>query len=215
VKAFAALACGGFVAAFTSGLRAEEVDANGAKHERMRWTSALELTAFGGYALHVGPHDVRGRIVSSWNGGGALAGGIVYRSPHFLRVLSPFVDVGYYPLRRASVVPDGEGAPGESSETLHASLRALGIAAGLAADVWRVRVCAGVALYDVTIDAATFGRGFQSRELDGGYLLSLGGTVVQRERLQVGAEVRVGVIVEADMPFVAVGSTIRGQALTW
>lgn len=182
-----------------------------AEEARREPARAIELTAFGGYALHLRDPDERGRQLSAWNGGGALAGGVLFRSPYLVRVLSPFVDVGYYPLHRSRALVTLDATP----VSVTSSLATLGATFGLAADLGRLRVQAGLALYDMRVESTVLGSTIRPRELDGGYLFAVGADVVKSRRLSVGAQLRLGLVVEADAPFVALGSTVTGSAISW
>lgn len=175
--------------------------------------NALEVSAFGGYGALLRHPNERGASLSRWNGGGAFAGGVTYRSPYFLRVLSPFFDIGYYPLYRSRSLVDLGALGGDSA--VSSSLAALGVAVGWAADLGPIRVRAGLALYDVLVTSSLEGAHITASELDGGYLFSVSGSLLRRPSIEIGAELRLGLIVEADLPFVAVGSTVRGKAISW
>ncbi len=172
--------------------------------------NAIELAAFGGYGWMLPIHVDRSHQLSAWNGGGALAGTILYRSRYFV---SPFVDAGYFPLYRSRDAVDLGSAGGAAVSV--SSLAAWGFAAGVAADVWRLRLRAGLAFYDLFVHSRVLGSDIHPSELDGGYMFAIGGYIVRSERLQVGAEVRAGFIVEADTTFIALGSTVSGKAITW
>ncbi len=173
--------------------------------------NAIELTVFGGYGLMLPVRLDRTHELSRFLGGGTLAGGILYRPPYFV---APFVDVGYYPLYASRNAVDlGPDAGGRAVAT--SSLAAVGFVAGLAADVWRLRMKLGAALYDVMVRSSVLGQSVRSSEIDGGYLLAIAGDVVRTERVHVGVELRVGFIVGADTTFVAIGSTLGGKAIAW
>jgi hypothetical protein len=193
--------------ALAAGLASTPAEARGPKEK----ANAIELTVFGGYSFMLPVRLDRRDEVSRFLGGGTIAGGILYRPPYFV---SPFVDVGYYPLYASRNAVDlGPDAGGRAVTT--SSLAAIGMSAGLAADVWRLRIKAGAALYDLLVRSSVLGQEVRSSEIDGGYMFAIAGDVVRTARLHLGLEARVGFIVEADTTFLALGTTLGGKAIAW
>ncbi len=170
----------------------------------------LELGAFGGHSFMLRVHTEDEERDWSRNGGEVFAGYALYRSPYFL---SPYVDVGYFPLY-ASQESREVGPP---FGTLHStsSLTTWGFVAGPAFDVWRLRFRAGMGAYRVQVRSTVLGETITTSELDGGYMFAASGWFLLRSRVRVGLEARLGLIVEADIPLLALGATIGGDALTW
>ena len=195
----AALSAGAFAALAPTIASAEE--------PRARY--ALEVDAFGGYDLMVQGRSTQAREIWSKNGGGAIAASLSFRTPW----VSPFVDVGYYPLYASQSRVDLGPSIGSVRST--GSLAAIGVLGGLGAEWWRLRLRLGIGLYDVDVRATVLGRTIAPRELDGGYLVALRGVVVRSRRVEVGLEARGGFVVEADTSFVSFGVTIAGDAVTF
>jgi hypothetical protein len=65
------------------------------------------------------------------------------------------------------------------------------------------------------VRSTVLGETITPTELDGGYMFAVSGWFLVRSRVRVGLEARLGLIVEADMPMLALGATIGGDALTW
>jgi hypothetical protein len=170
---------------------------------------ALEVDAFGGYDLMLRGNAGEGPTAWKRNGGGALAGSLAWRTPW----VSPFVDVGYYPIYASRTEVDLGPSLGTAAAT--GSLAAMGVLGGLGVEAWRLRLRAGIGAYDVLVRSTVLGRTITPRETDMGYLLALRGTFLRSARLEVGAEVRAGLIVEADTVFASFGLTIGGDALTF
>jgi hypothetical protein len=170
---------------------------------------ALEVDAFGGYDVMVQGRSPLAREIWSRNGGGAIAGSLSFRTPW----VSPFVDVGYYPLYASQ--SRVELGPGLGALRATSSLAAMGVLGGLGVEWWRLRLRAGIGLYDVAVRSTVLGETIAPREVDGGYLVTLRGAVVRSRRVDVGLEVRGGFIVEADTSFLSFGVTIGGDAIAF
>lgn len=170
---------------------------------------ALTLDAFGGYDLMIQGRSSAARDEWSRNGGGAVAGSLALRTPW----VSPFVDVGWYPLFASQARVDLGSGLGSARAT--SSLAAVGFVAGLGVELWRVRLRAGLGGYDVGVRSTVLGDTMRTRELDGGYLFSLRGAVVRSRRIDVGLEARFGFIVEADTSFASLGLALGGDAITF
>jgi hypothetical protein len=85
--------------------------------------------------------------------------------------------------------------------------------AGPAVDLWRLRLQAGVGIYQVRVRSTVLGRTVDPSEIDMGYAFALSGFVVRGARLKVGLQARLGVIVEADLTFASLGIVLTGDAL--
>ena len=168
---------------------------------------AVEVDAFGGLLKRNGlsvPDDT-----STRNGGAALALGVHYRTRYFL---APFVEAGYYSLAASDRVVDLGSGP---ALVLNSSW-AFGFMGGAALDVWRVRLRAGLGAYDLFVRTVTTGASAARStvsELDFGYVASASVYPLVRDRFRVGVEARVGLVVEAQVGFLAVGVTLGGDAI--
>jgi hypothetical protein len=171
--------------------------------------NSIELAVFGGYSRIISKID-HTRESAAFNGGSAIAGTVLYRSPYFL---SPFVDVGYYPLYASRDKVDVASAGG--TIRVASALSASGFMVGPAVDLWRFRLKWGVGVFNVNVRSTALGNTSKPDEIDFGYMLALSGFFLRSPRIQVGGEARAGIIVEADKAFVALGFTIAGQAITW
>lgn len=140
--------------------------------------------------------------------GSAVAFSVTYRTPYFL---SPFVDVTYYPLYDRTRFVDLGDAGGRS--TADGALSAVGFMGGVALDLLRLRLRAGVGTYDVLVRSSVLGSTIRSAESDMGYLVALDGYLFKTPRFRVGLEVRAAFIVEADVTSVGIGLTFSGDAL--
>ncbi len=170
----------------------------------------LEVGAFGGHSFMLRVHSENEERTWARNGGEAFAAYVLYRSPYFL---SPYVDVGYFPLYASQETRE----VGPPFGTLHStsSLATWGFVAGPAFDVWRLRFRAGMGAYRVQVRSTVLGETITANELDGGYMFAASGWFLLRSRVRVGLEARLGLIVEADIPLLTLGATIGGDALTW
>jgi hypothetical protein len=179
-------------------------------HAESRPRHALEVGLFGGHSWSLRVHTENEQRVWSKNGGEAFAAYALFRSPYFL---SPYIDVGYYPLYASQEARD----VGPPFGTLHStsSMSTLAFVAGPAFDFWHLRLRAGMGAYRLQVRSTVLGETITPAELDGGYLFAVSGWFLVRSRVRVGLEGRLGLIVEADIPMAAVGVTIGGDALTW
>jgi len=140
--------------------------------------------------------------------GSAVALSITYRTPYFL---SPFVDVGYYPLYQRTRVADLGTAGGRA--LADGTLEAVGFIGGFALDLSRVRLRAGGGAFDVMVRSSVLGATIRTAESDMGYFLALDGYVFKAPRFRVGIEVRAAFIVEAAVTSVGIGFTFSGDAI--
>jgi len=169
---------------------------------------ALEVDAFGGILRRGNltvPDDV-----STRNGGLALALAVHYRSRYFL---SPFLEAAYYSLAASDRVVD-LGLGSGRSYVLNSSW-AFGFTGGAALDIWRVRLRVGVGAYDLFVRTVTLGARSTVSELDFGYVASASVYPLVRDRFRVGFEARVGLVVEAQTGFIALGATLGGDAISF
>lgn len=177
--------------------------------EEPRARHAIELDAFGGYDVMVQGRAPFARETWSHNGGGAIAGSLAWRTPW----VSPFVDVGFYPLYASQSRVDL--GPGLGAVRATSSLAATGVIGGLGVEWWRLRLRAGIGFYDVAVRSTVLGETIAPRELDGGYLVSLRGAVLRSRRVDVALEARGGFIVEADTSFLSFGVSLGGDAIAF
>ena len=177
--------------------------------EEARAPYALEVAAFGGYDVLLQGKTSPAQETWARSGGGALAFSVSFRTPY----VTPFVDVGYYPLYASQSRVDLGSGLGTVTST--GTLASVGVLGGLGVDVWRLRLRGGIGVYDVDVRGAVLGKALTTHEADMGYLLALRGAVVRGARLEVGLEARAGFIVEADCAFGSFGVVLSGDALTF
>ncbi len=170
----------------------------------------IELTLFGGYNRQLASGLERSGEISARNGGGAIAGGIVLRSPYFV---SPFVDIGYYQLYSSRENVDLGAAGGKTVAA--SALSTFGFMVGPAVDIWRFRVKAAIGVYNVHVTSTVLGKTTSPDEIDLGYMLAVSGYFLKTPLIQVGAEVRGGIITEADTGFMSFGFTVSGKPISW
>lgn len=172
--------------------------------------TSLEVGAFGGHSVQLRVHQENEERTWSKNGGESFAAYALLRSSYFL---SPYVDAGYYPLFASQETR--EVGPPFGRLTSTNSLSTLAFVGGAAFDVWHLRFRAGLGAYRLRVSSTVLGETISPTELDGGYMFAVSGWFLMRSRVRVGLEARLGLIVEADLPFLAVGATLGGDALTW
>lgn len=170
---------------------------------------ALEIDSFGGLLKRNGLTVADD--TSTRNGGAALTLGVHYRTRYFL---APFLEGAYYSLAASDRVLDLGAGP---VLVLNRSW-ACGFVGGVALDVWRVRLRAGLGAYDLFVRTVTTGASAARStvsELDFGYLAGASVYPIVRDRFRLGIEARVGLIVEAQVGFVAAGLTLGGDAISF
>lgn len=167
---------------------------------------AIEIDAFGGLLKRNGLSV--SNDTSTRNGGVALALGVHYRSGYFL---APFVEAAYYSLAASDRVVDLGGGP---ALVLNRSWT-FGFMGGVALDVWRVRLRAGLGAYDLFVRTVTPGVRSTVSELDFGYVAGAAVYPLVRDRFRVGVEARVGLVVEAQTGFLSLGATLGGDAISF
>ena len=167
---------------------------------------AFEIDAFGGLLKRSGLSV--SDDTSTRNGGVALALGVHYRSGYFL---APFVEAAYYALAASDRVVDLGGGP---ALVLNRSWT-FGFMGGVALDVWRVRLRAGLGAYDLFVRTVTPGVRSTVSELDFGYVAGAAVYPLVRDRFRVGVEARVGLVVEAQTGFLSLGATLGGDAISF
>lgn len=170
---------------------------------------ALEVGAFGGYDVLLKGSSSPASEIWSRGGGGALAGSLSFRTPY----VTPFVDVGYYPLYASQARVDLGSRIGTVVST--GTLTTIGVLGGLGVDLWRLRLRVGIGLHDLHVRSTVLGQTISPRESDMGYLVGLRGTLLRGSRLEIGAEARAGFILEADTIVASLGLTLGGDALTF
>lgn len=167
---------------------------------------AVEVDAFGGLIKRNGL-EVSDET-STRNGGVALALGVHYRSGYFV---APFVEAAYYSLAASDRVVDLGSGP---TLVLNRSWT-FGFMGGVALDVWRIRLRAGLGAYDLFVRTVTPGARSTVSELDFGYLAGATVYPLVRDRFRVGVEARVGLVVEAQTGFLSLGATLGGDAISF
>lgn len=171
-------------------------------------TRALEIGTFLGYGGGIGKQGDIGEVLRSRRGGFLLTAGVLYRTRYFL---SPFVDAGFYQLYASRNRVDLGSLGGVTD--VNSTLNAVGFVSGFALDAWRLRFKGGVGLFDVIVRSEVLGDRLATSELDMGYVLGIGGHILQRDRVKIGLELRAVAIVEAGMGVLALGLSIDHDAL--
>jgi hypothetical protein len=159
----------------------------------------------------VQPSVDHSRETSSRNGGPAVGLSALFRTAYFL---APLLDVRFQPLYRSEEVIDlgpKLGGPTQAS----GSLRTLGVTGGAAFDFWRLRLAAGIGAYQMQVRSTLNGRTMRSSEWDMGYVFSASGFVWSWDRIRLGLESRLGVIVDGGTTFFSVGMVVAGDAVRW
>jgi hypothetical protein len=169
---------------------------------------AVELGVTGIVERATPPNGTFPGVISTRQGGGALAVSLAYRSPY---LLTPFVDVAYYPLYERARVVDLGSLGGRA--TASGSLVAVGFMGGLALDLFRIRVRVGVGTYDVITHSNVAASSIGAAESDFGYLFALDGTVLQTARFRLGLETRAAFVVEANVVALGMGLTMSGDLI--
>lgn len=203
MRARALFCAAAFVA--TLGLGVGDVWAAGEAPRR-----SIAVNAFMGHAWMVRPRLVNANELDGWNGGGAASLGISFRSSYFL---TPFVDVGYFPLYRSRNLVDLGSLGGKAVATNE--IDGVGALAGVAIEVFRVRAAAAIGAYDLRVRSTVLGSSVSPHELSMGYMFALGGVVLRRRRFQVGAEVRARLVVETDTAAIELGLGMSGEAISF
>ena len=167
-----------------------------------RATKAYELDAFLGWGGRIYPgHDPA--EASSDSGGVSFALSAAYRSAHFVH---PFLDVWFLPVysngRNVDLGPEYGGAA-----HVEGSMTALAISAGPGFDVWRARLRAGFALYNLGITTEVRGDSSSSSSWHFGYFLAASGMVWRNKLFQVGLELRFAPVRTAPIGTLAAGIT--------
>jgi hypothetical protein len=175
-----------------------------------RW--ALEVDLHGAWGVMVQPSVDHSRETSSRNGGPAVGLSALFRTAYFL---APLLDVRFQPLYRSEEVIDlgpKLGGPTQAS----GSLRTLGVTGGAAFDFWRLRLAAGIGAYQMQVRSTLAGRAtVRASEWDMGYVFSASGFVWSWDRIRLGLESRLGVIVDGGTTFFSVGMVVAGDAVRW
>ncbi|HXN81304.1 MAG TPA: hypothetical protein VN883_02440 [Myxococcales bacterium] len=175
-----------------------------------RW--ALEVDLHGAWGFMVQPKVDHTRETSSRNGGPAVGLSALLRTGYFL---APLLDVRFQPLYRSKEIVDLPSSLGGPT-LADGSLRTLGVTGGAAFDFWRVRLAAGIGAYQMQVRSTLTGqRTMRTSEWDMGYVFSASGFVWGWDRIRLGIESRLGVIVDGGTTFFSVGMVVAGDAVRW
>jgi hypothetical protein len=164
--------------------------------------SAIELSVHAAFARTLTARPNVNREIESTPGGPHVAVSVLYRSRYFL---SPFVDVSTTRLYASRERVDIGSAGGIVVSDNR--LRANGAVVGAALDLARLRLQAGLGVYQLAVTSTVLGRTIRPKELAMGYLFALSGAFLRTERARLALEMRVGVIDEAATHFVTFGVT--------
>jgi hypothetical protein len=167
-----------------------------------RATQAFELDAFAGWGGRLYPAQDPAEA-SSASGGVSFALSAAYRSSHFVH---PFLDVWFLPVhsngRNVDLGPEYGGVA-----HVDGSMTSLAISTGPGFDVWRTRLRAGFAFYNLGVTTEVRGESASSSSWHFGYFLSASGMVYRDKLFQVGLELRFAPVRTAPMGTLAVGIT--------
>jgi hypothetical protein len=178
-----------------------------APEARPPWT--LEVDLHGAWGFMVQPKVDHSRELSRRNGGPGVGVSALFRTPYFL---APFLDVRFQPLYRSREIVDVPSGPTPAD----GSLRTLGVTGGAAFDFWRLRLGAGIGAYQMQVRSTLEGRStLRTSEWDMGYVFSASGFVWGWDRIRLGIESRLGVIVDGGTTFFSVGMVVAGDAVRW
>jgi hypothetical protein len=184
-----------------------------APEARPPWT--LEVDLHGAWGFMVQPKVDHSRETSRRNGGPGVGVSALFRTRYFL---APFLDVNFQPLYRSKEiinVVDTPSAPGGPTPA-DGRLRTLGVTGGLAYDFWRIRLGAGIGVYQMQVRSTLEGRPtLRTSEWDMGYVFSASGFVWGWDRVRLGIESRLGVIADGGTTFFSVGMVVAGDAVRW
>lgn len=172
---------------------------------------ALEVDLRGDWGFMVQPKVDHAGETSSRNGGPGVGVGVLFRPGYFL---APALDVSFQPLYRSQSVVDLGPTLG-GPQPAEGTLRTLGVTAGAAFDVWRLRLGAGIGAYQMQVRSTLNGRTIRTSEWDMGYAFSLAGFLWESSRFRLGLETRLGVIVDGGTTFFSVGLLAAGDAFRW
>jgi hypothetical protein len=180
-----------------------------APEARPPWT--LELDLHGAWGFMVQPKVDHSREISRRNGGPGVGVSALFRTPYFL---APFLDVRFQPLYRSKEIVDLPSLGGPTPAD--GSLRTLGVTGGAVFDFWRLRLGAGIGAYQMQVRSTLEGRStLRTSEWDMGYVFSASGFVWGWDRIRLGIESRLGVIVDGGTTFFSVGMIVAGDAVRW
>ena len=170
----------------------------------------IEVDLSGGYDV-VSLTDVHhGQEVWSRRGGGSATVGLTYRSPYFL---SPFLDVGYYPIFASQSVVDVGSYGGRVRAT--GTLDAIAAFLGPALDLGRFRIGAGVGAYQLHSTASVNGSTFSTRELHTGYALDVSFYLLRESGVSVGLDSRATIIQDSDIVVLTLGATVGADVISF
>jgi hypothetical protein len=171
----------------------------------------LEADLYAGYSRLYLPTPSRRGELSASNVGVAVAVGSLLRSSYFL---SPFVELAFHRLLRTTDEVDLGPALGGRA-VAHNWLSTLGLSAGGALDVWRLRIRAGVALDFVYVHSIVNGSTLSASERDMGYVFAVSGYLWRNRKFKIGLEARTRLILSANLGFVSLGATASGDVFSW
>jgi hypothetical protein len=167
-----------------------------------RATKAYELDAFLGWGGRIYPGQDPAEA-SSDSGGISFALSVAYRSAHFVH---PFLDVWFLPVysngRNVDLGPEYGGVA-----HVDGSMTALALSFGPGFDVWRARLRAGFAFYNLGVTTEVLGDSSSSSSWHFGYFLAASGMVWRNKLFQVGLELRFAPVRTAAMGTLAAGIT--------
>lgn len=171
-------------------------------------TSTLEVSMLLGPSYVLGPAVPNSIADRRMGMGGALQ--IVYRTRYFL---APFIDGGYTVLSKgAAHVPAGEpGGPAIISN----SLDAVHVAAGLAFDIWRVRLLVGAGVYFFGLSTKLGGTESSTRDGSLGSILGLSAKIYRARRFHLAADFFARNAPESGLNYLTFGLSVHGDALSF
>lgn len=140
--------------------------------------------------------------------GGAVA--VFYRSRYFL---TPFVDVGYGLLSQGSarVAEFEPGGPGVISNTLDA----WHFSAGVAIDVWRLRLRAGAAVYRFGVASSFAGVDASTSDVSVGSVLGVSANVFRARRFHLGLDFMAHNAPQANVHYLRFGLSIHQDVFSF
>jgi hypothetical protein len=197
--------------AVTSNAQAEDLPQSALSAPNPAPDFTLEAGLYTGYSRLYLPTPSRRGELSASNVGIAVAGGGLLRSKYFL---SPFVELAFHRLLRTSDEVDLGAALG-GRVVAHNWLSTLGLTAGGALDIWRLRIRAGLGLDFVYVHSTINGSTIRTSERDMGYVFAVGGYLWRNQRFKLGLEARTRLILSANLGFFSLGATASGDVFSW
>jgi hypothetical protein len=179
--------------------------------QERRFQSAFEVDGFAGYGGRLYPGQDPAGATSSALGGPSFALSVAYRSPHFTH---PFIDLWFLPVHANGHVVDLGPSHGGVVQ-VDGSIHTLALSMGPGFDVWRARLRAGFAFYNLSVKTTLQGASASSASWHFGYFLSAAGMLLQSKGFQLGLEVRYAPIRTAGVGVLAVGFTGSWDFVRW